>query len=61
MGIVLDIYDLYKPSGQDQKKYKIFRFKNKASVKEYVFWPNHIILYNTNNLAQLTNMFEIIK
>ena len=42
-------------------KYKIFCFKTKASVKEHVFWPKHIILFNTNILEQFTHMFEIIK
>ena len=28
---------------------------------EHMFWPKHIILFNTNNLEQFTHMFEIIK
>ena len=42
-------------------KYKIFIFRTKASVKEHVFWPKYIVLFNTNSLEQFTHMFEIIK
>ena len=42
-------------------KYNIFIFRTKASVKEHVFWPKHIVLFNTNSLEQFTHMFEIIK
>ena len=42
-------------------KYKIFGFKIKVSVKEYVIWPKDIILFNTSNLEQFSPMFEIIK
>ena len=35
--------------------------ETKASVKEHVFSPKHIVLFNTNSLEQFTHMFEIIK
>ena len=61
MRIVLYIYMIYVDPWTRPNKYKYFRFKTKASVKEHVFWPKHIILFNTNSLEQFTHMLEIIR
>ena len=61
----LYLYDFYKPSGQDQ--IKIFRFKTKSFVKEYVFWPKHItyltptIWNNLHTCLKLSNSLNSFK
>ena len=61
MRIVLYIYMTYINPLDKIKLKKKFRLKTKASVKEHVFCPKHIILFNTKSFEQFTHMFEIIK
>ena len=60
------IWMLYECLKQNVSQRIIFTLKThlftiNASIKEHVFWPKHIMLFNTNSLEQFTHLFEIIK